>query len=222
MLGLLRRWLCMELRRPVSDMIRNKTEIVARRNLSNYRHLTGNKKKREDNKFLLVGNPFYFRYELLNIINNNRNNTNDDAGYYRKNSCDELTNVKFEEIVSDTLECLYDRLEEAIDSEHERRSVAHDVDITLSDGILVLKLGDKFGTYVINKQTPNKQIWLSSPSSGPKRYDFRVSRQCWIYHHDGRTMHDLLQQELSEIFPRQSLNLNRCLYSGSNDVVKQE
>lgn len=31
-------------------------------------------------------------------------------------------------------------------------------------GVLTLKLGDK-GTYVINKQPPNKQIWLSSPIS---------------------------------------------------------
>ena len=29
-------------------------------------------------------------------------------------------------------------------------------------GVLTLKLGNK-GTYVINKQPPNKQIWLSSP-----------------------------------------------------------
>ena len=30
------------------------------------------------------------------------------------------------------------------------------------------------GTYVINKQPPNKQIWLSSPQSGPKRYDWVI------------------------------------------------
>jgi frataxin len=29
-------------------------------------------------------------------------------------------------------------------------------------GVLTLKLGSK-GTYVLNKQPPNKQIWLSSP-----------------------------------------------------------
>jgi frataxin len=29
-------------------------------------------------------------------------------------------------------------------------------------GVLTLRLGEK-GTYVINKQPPNKQIWLSSP-----------------------------------------------------------
>ena len=30
-------------------------------------------------------------------------------------------------------------------------------------GVITVKLGDDLGTYVINKQTPNKQIWLSSP-----------------------------------------------------------
>jgi frataxin len=34
--------------------------------------------------------------------------------------------------------------------------------ISLKSGVLTLQLGDK-GTYVINKQPPNKQIWLSSP-----------------------------------------------------------
>ena len=31
------------------------------------------------------------------------------------------------------------------------------------------------GTYILNKQPPNKQIWLSSPVSGPKRYDWVVT-----------------------------------------------
>ena len=30
-------------------------------------------------------------------------------------------------------------------------------------GVITLKLGGDFGTYVINTQTPNRQIWLSSP-----------------------------------------------------------
>ena len=30
-------------------------------------------------------------------------------------------------------------------------------------GVLTVKISDSWGTYVINKQTPNKQIWLSSP-----------------------------------------------------------
>lgn len=31
-------------------------------------------------------------------------------------------------------------------------------------GVLTVKVGGEHGTYVINKQTPNKQIWLSSPT----------------------------------------------------------
>lgn len=35
-------------------------------------------------------------------------------------------------------------------------------DVSFSSGVLSFSLGDK-GTFVVNKQTPNKQIWLSSP-----------------------------------------------------------
>lgn len=67
----------------------------------------------------------------------------------------------------------------------------------LQDGVLTIKLGDDYGTYVINRQTPNRQIWLSSPISGPKRYDW--INNDWIYKHDGISLHALLQQELEKI-----------------------
>ncbi|KAL8636792.1 MAG: hypothetical protein Q9228_005856 [Teloschistes exilis] len=41
-------------------------------------------------------------------------------------------------------------------------------------GVLTLAF-PPIGTYVLNKQPPNKQIWLSSPKSGPKRYDYVVT-----------------------------------------------
>ena len=47
-------------------------------------------------------------------------------------------------------------------------------------GVLSISLPNA-GTYIINKQPPNKQIWLSSPTSGPKRYD-------WVL--DGEGMHE--------------------------------
>jgi len=34
--------------------------------------------------------------------------------------------------------------------------------LTFQNQVLTLRLGD-LGTYVVNKQTPNRQIWLSSP-----------------------------------------------------------
>lgn len=75
--------------------------------------------------------------------------------------------------------------------------------IFLQDGVLTVKFGDPYGTYVINRQTPNKQIWLSSPTSGPKRYDFvKVDSEIegyWIYKHDGISLHELLQTEIHKI-----------------------
>jgi len=37
-----------------------------------------------------------------------------------------------------------------------------DADVELSQGVLTLNLGS-LGTYVINKQAPNLQLWVSSP-----------------------------------------------------------
>ncbi len=81
------------------------------------------------------------------------------------------------------------------------------------------------GTYVFNKQPPNKQIWLSSPISGPKRYDYvlipssspetseastggdgaarsgvgfegQEKKADWVYLRDGSTLSELLKVEL--------------------------
>ncbi len=62
--------------------------------------------------------------------------------------------------------------------------------------MLTIQLG-QYGTYVINKQTPNRQIWLSSPVSGPKRYDY--SNGHWMYSHDKTCLDELLSKEFSNI-----------------------
>lgn len=36
----------------------------------------------------------------------------------------------------------------------------------------VLEYKNKNGVYLINKQTPLQQIWLSSPISGPRKFSF--------------------------------------------------
>jgi frataxin len=71
-------------------------------------------------------------------------------------------------------------------------------EVEYSSGVLTLNLGDK-GTYVLNKQPPNKQIWLSSPLSGPKRYDYDANQRVWFYKHDGKTLGTLLEQELRKL-----------------------
>lgn len=63
------------------------------------------------------------------------------------------------------------------------------------------------GEYVVNKQPPSRQIWLSSPLSGPKRYDWVVvgesqhekegaGRGEWVYLRDGSSLAELLKREL--------------------------
>ena len=63
------------------------------------------------------------------------------------------------------------------------------------------------GTYVLNKQPPNKQIWLSSPITGPKRFDWVVTGEGadqkegggsgdWVYLRDGTSLTELIRKEL--------------------------
>ncbi|KAF7284338.1 hypothetical protein GWI33_022321 [Rhynchophorus ferrugineus] len=84
-------------------------------------------------------------------------------------------------------------------------------DVSYGAGVLTIDLG-KFGTYVINKQSPNKQIWLSSPTSGPKRYDYSMQKDCWIYKHDGNTLHQLLKTEFELILDKQ-IDISKCNHS---------
>lgn len=88
------------------------------------------------------------------------------------------------------MESLCEHFETLID-DHQKLAEA---DVTLSSGVLTVSFPKPFGTYVINKQTPNRQIWLSSPKSGPVRYD--LVNQSWVYKHSGQSLHQLLNQEI--------------------------
>lgn len=46
------------------------------------------------------------------------------------------------------------------------------------DGVLSIQLGAA-GTYVLNIQSPNRQVWLSSPISGPARFNFDSATRTW-------------------------------------------
>jgi len=111
----------------------------------------------------------------------------------------ELSDEQYQELSDEYMDMIVEKLEEL----HEERE---DVDLEYSAGVLTLTFPPA-GTYVINKQPPNKQIWLSSPISGPKRYDFVVSSEGqdskegtgegeWIYLRDGSSLHELLLKEV--------------------------
>lgn len=70
-------------------------------------------------------------------------------------------------------------------------------EVTLSQGVLTIELGAQ-GTYVLNKQAPNKQIWLSSPKSGPRRFEFHLSTDQWVCNREGMTLLSLLKREIDE------------------------
>lgn len=115
--------------------------------------------------------------------------------------------IEFEKISEATLESLTEYFDELI----EEATHLQDADVAFGDGVLTVKFGDPYGTYVINRQTPNRQIWLSSPTSGPKRYDF-INGQ-WIYKHDGKSLHELLNNEIPSIVKKNAC-FDNCVYSG--------
>ncbi|QHS72119.1 ferroxidase [Saccharomyces paradoxus] len=68
-------------------------------------------------------------------------------------------------------------------------------DVELSHGVMTLEI-PAFGTYVINKQPPNKQIWLASPLSGPNRFDLLNGE--WVSLRNGTKLTDILTEEVEK------------------------
>uniref|UniRef100_A0A0B7B3G9 ferroxidase n=1 Tax=Arion vulgaris TaxID=1028688 RepID=A0A0B7B3G9_9EUPU len=116
-----------------------------------------------------------------------------------------ITEADYEMYVEETL----DSLTEFFEDLPEKGSCNKDYDCTYGNGVLTIYIGGAEGTYVINKQSPNKQIWLSSPVSGPKRYDFFNGQ--WVYLRDGKGLHRLLEEEISELM-RLKIDLKKCKY----------
>lgn len=112
----------------------------------------------------------------------------------------DISDSEYHAVADEYLEKLLTQLEVMQDQRE-------DVDVEFSAGVLTLDLGPEVGTYVINKQPPNKQIWLSSPKTGPKRYDYVILGEGqhekqdtatgdWVYLRDGTTLNDLLESEI--------------------------
>ncbi|BFY97415.1 hypothetical protein BsWGS_00455 [Bradybaena similaris] len=117
----------------------------------------------------------------------------------------DITEIEYETLVEETLDSLTEYFEDLPDSQ----TCSEDYDCTFGNGVLTVQIGGKAGTYVINKQSPNKQIWLSSPVSGPKRYDYFCGQ--WIYLRDGNGLHKLLEEEISHLVGFK-IDLKKCKY----------
>ncbi|KAJ2601362.1 Mitochondrial matrix iron chaperone [Coemansia sp. RSA 1722] len=104
----------------------------------------------------------------------------------------ELDDSKYHNLSSQAMDSLTEYFEDLGD-----QLEMDDYDIEYTSGVLTLRLG-VHGTYVINKQPPNKQIWLSSPISGPERYDYDETNNAWFCRHKDESLGALLNQEISE------------------------
>ena len=86
-------------------------------------------------------------------------------------------------------------LDTILEKADELSDARDDVECELSSGVLTLKTPE--GTWVLNKQVPNRQLWLSSPVSGPCRYEY--VDQKWTHTRDGSSLAELLERELGLI-----------------------
>lgn len=80
----------------------------------------------------------------------------------------EFTDSEFTKMANNLL----DHITEVIENNDQEGNL----DIDLNDNILTIINND--GTFVINKQSAAKEIWLSSPVTGP--YHFAFNGEKWI------------------------------------------
>lgn len=104
-----------------------------------------------------------------------------------------LQENEFHRIANSTIHHLLEKLEEFGDNLE-----VDGFDVDYGNEVLTLKLGAS-GTYVLNKQTPNRQIWLSSPVSGPSRFDWDQDAQAWVYRRTKANLVKLLEGELEQL-----------------------
>jgi frataxin len=98
--------------------------------------------------------------------------------------------VVFNRIAEASILGFQEQIEKAADSQ------AVDVDVDYSDSVLKIRIGS-IGTFVLNKQPPIRELWYSSPLSGPAHYVHDPERGWWCKR-DGHKLLDLLQKEMSQ------------------------
>ncbi|KAL4803658.1 Frataxin-like domain-containing protein [Aspergillus unguis] len=90
-----------------------------------------------------------------------------------------------------------------------------DMESDYQTGILSIRMANA-GTYILNKQPPLKQLWLSSPVSGPRQYDWVVegdqmhekqdsrpfANGQWVCLRDESNLTELLNKELNLGLPK--------------------
>ncbi len=85
---------------------------------------------------------------------------------------------------------------------------ARSFDCEYSQGVLTVRFCPQT-CYVVNKQPPNSQIWLSSPFSGPRRFSFASREMKWLDVRDcSIELESLLEKEFSSKLNFKLINLS--------------
>lgn len=127
---------------------------------------------------------------------------------------------QYHDVADHTLHTIQDAVEDMIEDnfDTDTNTGGDDVlpEVNYASGVLTLSF-PPHGTWVINKQTPNQQLWWSSPLSGPRRYEYVEERERWVYTRvieegDGKesspvaeideedTLGSILTQEIKELY----------------------
>ena len=106
----------------------------------------------------------------------------------------------------------FDRLSDTIQAAVDQPDIEDgDLDLSYSDGVLSIR-SRQHGTYVINQHNVTRQVWLSSPISGPSKYNWHRARTAvgrdgrrregqWCNERDvGKDLMGLLEREFSSVF----------------------
>ncbi|KAJ0666921.1 putative ferroxidase [Helianthus annuus] len=104
-----------------------------------------------------------------------------------------LQEDEFHKLADATIQDLLEKIEEYGDSVD-----IDGFDIDYGNQVLTVKFGS-LGTYVLNKQTPNRQIWMSSPVSGPSRFDWDRTAEAWIYRRTKAKLLETLENEIEQL-----------------------
>jgi frataxin len=138
------------------------------------------------------------RYGFRGICSGERTDSPDRSGHHSDASAAEWDAHEYADAARKTLDAVYEGALAAA----EDGALGADFDAEFDGNVVRLLLGDGRGTYVANTQTPNRQIWLSSPVSGPWRYGWSAEQGQWVSTRDGHAMLDLLERELSDVAGR--------------------
>ena len=92
---------------------------------------------------------------------------------------------EFHTVADETLEDIQDAVDVALEeyyteNENDNDDNDDEFETVYASGVLNMTF-PPHGTWVLNKQTPNRQIWWSSPISGPRRYEYDENISEWMY-----------------------------------------